>query len=106
MKYSRRFWAPVGCIAILLLLILPSKPVAAAGMAVRDGLAMLFGDATRPGYRNRGLHMALIVARMQYTAERGCDLITASTLPGSGSQRNYERLGFRVVYTKMIMLRE
>ena len=81
-------------------------PVAAAGMAVRDGLAMLFGDATRPGYRNRGLHTALIVARMQYAAERGCDLITASTLPGSGSQRNYERLGFRVAYTKMIMLRE
>jgi GNAT superfamily N-acetyltransferase len=82
------------------------EPVAAAGMAVRDGLAMLFGDATRPGYRNRGLHTALIVARMQYAGERGCDLITASTLPGSGSQRNYERLGFRVVYTKMIMLRE
>jgi GNAT superfamily N-acetyltransferase len=81
-------------------------PVAAAGMAVRDCLAMLFGDATRPGYRNRGLHMALIVARMQYAVERGCDLITASTLPGSGSQRNYERLGFRVAYTKMIMLRE
>jgi GNAT superfamily N-acetyltransferase len=81
-------------------------PVAAAGMAVRDGLAMLFGDATRPGYRNRGLHMALIMARMRYAAERGCDLITASTLPGSGSQRNYERLGFRVVYTKTIMLRE
>ena len=82
------------------------EPVAAAGMAVRDGLAMLFGDATRPGYRNRGLHTALIVARMQYAGEHECDLITASTLPGSGSQRNYERLGFRVAYTKMIMLHE
>ena len=82
------------------------EPVAAAGMSVRDGLAMLFGDATRPGHRNRGLHTSLIVARMQYAAERECDLITASTLPGSASQRNYERLGFRIAYTKMIMLRE
>jgi hypothetical protein len=28
-------------------------------------------------------------------------MATASTLPGSISQRNYERLGFRVVYSKV-----
>ena len=34
---------------------------------------------------------------------QGCDLATASTLPGSGSQRNYERLGFEVVYTRVTL---
>ena len=37
-------------------------------------------------------------------AARGCDLATASTLPGSGSQRNYERTGFQVGYTKVTMV--
>jgi hypothetical protein len=31
-------------------------------------------------------------------------LATASTLPGSGSQRNYERMGFEVVYTRMTLV--
>jgi hypothetical protein len=41
MKYSRRLWAPVCFVAILLLLILPSKPVAAAGNHV---VLILGGD--------------------------------------------------------------
>ena len=28
------------------------------------------------------------------------------TFPGSTSQRNYERLGFRVVYTKALLVRD
>jgi hypothetical protein len=40
-KYSFRFWAPVCFVAILLLLILPSKPVAAAGNHV---VLILGGD--------------------------------------------------------------
>jgi hypothetical protein len=32
-----------------------------------------------------------------------CDLAMASTQPGSVSQRNYERAGFQVVYTKVTM---
>lgn len=82
------------------------RAAAAAGMIVRDGLATLFGDATVKAYRGRGLQTELIRARMAYAGERGCDLITASTLPGSQSQLNYERLGFRVVYTKLILTRE
>jgi GNAT superfamily N-acetyltransferase len=76
---------------------------AAAGMAIQSGLALYFGDATMPAYRRRGLQSALIRARLGYAAAQGCDLATASTLPGTLSQRNYERLGFQVVYTKMIM---
>ena len=35
---------------------------------------------------------------------QGCDMATASTLPGSVSQRNYERAGFEVVYTKVTLV--
>ena len=46
----------------------------------------------------------LIAARLNEALARGCDLATASTLPGSGSQRNYERMDFQVVYTKVTMV--
>jgi hypothetical protein len=77
---------------------------AAAACAIRDGLATLFADTTVREFRQMGLHRDLIVARLNDAIAQGCDLATASTLPGSGSQRNYERLGFQVVYTKVTMV--
>ena len=68
---------------------------------VQSGLATLYADGTRETARGRGLQSALIRGRIAIAAERGCDLATASTLPGSQSQRNYERAGFRVAYTKI-----
>ena len=82
------------------------EPAAAACLMIQERLALLAGDSTLPSFRRQGWHAALIQARLAYAARQGCDLATASTLPGSGSQANYERLGFRVVYTKVIMSRE
>jgi hypothetical protein len=73
-------------------------------MSVRDGLATLFADGTIAAFRRVGLHRELITARLNEAIAQGCDLATASTLPGSGSQRNYERLGFEVVYTKITLV--
>jgi GNAT superfamily N-acetyltransferase len=81
--------------------------VAAAGAcAIHDGLATLFADSTIANFRRAGLHRELIAARLNEAVARGCDLATASTLPGSGSQRNYERMGFQVVYTRVTMVGE
>jgi GNAT superfamily N-acetyltransferase len=82
------------------------RPVSAGAMNARGKLALLFADSTLEPYRGQGLHLALIRARMQHAASLGCDLATASTAPGSVSQRNYERAGFRVVYTKLNMQRD
>ncbi len=79
---------------------------AGAGLNTRAKLALLFADSTLAKYRGQGLHLALIRARLQHAAEQGCDLATASTAPGSTSQRNYERAGFRVIYTKLNMQRD
>jgi GNAT superfamily N-acetyltransferase len=77
----------------------------AAAMSIQDGVGLLFADATRVAWRGRGAHQALIAARLQRAQAEGCEWVTASTLPGSGSQRNYERLGFRVIYTKVQVTR-
>ena len=76
---------------------------AGAALALREGLATLCADGTIPAFRRRGLQSELIAARLNEAAAQGCDLATASTLPGSQSQRNYERLGFQVAYTKLTL---
>ncbi|HWQ53894.1 MAG TPA: GNAT family N-acetyltransferase [Bryobacteraceae bacterium] len=79
------------------------RPAAGAALAIREGLASFFGDSTVPAYRGAGLHSALIRERLSAAIRAGCDTATASTLPGSLSQRNYERLGFQVAYTKLVL---
>jgi GNAT superfamily N-acetyltransferase len=79
--------------------------VAAGGaMSIHEGVAAMFADGTIPAFRRRGMQRELIAARLNEAAARGCDLAMASTLPGSGSQRNYERMGFQVVYTKVTLV--
>jgi len=80
------------------------QPAAGAAAAVRNGLAILFADSTIEPCRRRGLHRELIAARLNEALARGCDLATASTAPGSASQRNFERMGFRVAYTKVTLV--
>lgn len=79
--------------------------VATAAMAVHDRVAILFGDATLVPARGRGLHLALIRQRLEAAAALGCDLATASVLPGSVSHRNYERAGFQLVYARIMVSR-
>ena len=76
------------------------------GMAIRDNVATLFGASTLPRARRRGVQIALIQARLTAAQQAGCTLASATTQPGSQSQRNYERLGFQVAYTKVIMKKE
>ncbi|HJT89108.1 MAG TPA: hypothetical protein VJ732_14670 [Bryobacteraceae bacterium] len=80
------------------------QPAGGGALAIRHGLGMLFADSTIPAFRRRGLHRDLIAARLNESAAQACDLAAASTLPGSPSQRNYERMGFRVAYTKVTLV--
>jgi GNAT superfamily N-acetyltransferase len=78
----------------------------AAGAIMHDaGIAALFGTATLPEFRGRGVQTALINRRLWEAAQKGCEYAVVSTLPGSASQRNMERRGFRVAYTKIVMVK-
>ena len=83
-----------------------AAPLAAGAGAIREKLLFLFGDSTLPRARGKGLQSAIIRTRLAWGFEQGCDLATACTVPGTVSQRNYQREGFQVAYTKMNMLRE
>jgi hypothetical protein len=69
-------------------------------------IAAFFGTATLQEFRRRGIQGALIAQRLHEAAVAGCEYAVVSTNPGSGSQRNMERRGFHVAYTKPVMQRE
>lgn len=83
--------------------LLDGQPSGAAGMNVGNGLATLFGDATIPSARARGLQLASIRHRLNEAARLGCNLASAAVFPGGISHRNYERAGFQLVYTRVMV---
>jgi GNAT superfamily N-acetyltransferase len=77
-----------------------------ATLAIRDGVAGLFGASTLPAFRNRGVQTALLQARLDRAAEAHCDLAVCLAMPGSISQRNVMRRSFSVLYTRVKFERE
>ena len=80
---------------------LNSKPIATGMMTIHDGVALLAGASTIPEARRQGAQLALLEYRLRYAANQGCDIAMIATLPGSASQRNAERHGFRIAYTRI-----
>ena len=75
--------------------------IAAGAVHLRDGVAHLAGASTVPEGRRRGAQLALLEHRLQFAAAHGCDIALMGASPGSGSQRNAERHGFRIAYTRV-----
>ena len=80
---------------------LDGRPIAAATLIIHDEVAILAGASTIPTERKQGAQKALLEARLRYAAQHGCDLAMMGALPGSASQRNAERQGFRIAYTRV-----
>jgi hypothetical protein len=76
------------------------KPGAAGVLCIHEGVALFGGSATIPELRRRGLQAALLHQRMGYAFDHGCDLAMIVVEPGSDSQRNAERKGFGIAYTR------
>ena len=85
----------------LFLAELDGTPIAAGALSVCDGVAHLAGASTIPSGRKQGAQLALLDYRLRYAAAHGCDVALMAALPGSGSQRNAERNGFRIAYTRI-----
>jgi hypothetical protein len=52
----------------------------------------------------RQVQSALLVERTRLAASAGCELAVTEARPGSTSQRNMERLGYSVLYTRAEMI--
>lgn len=76
------------------------EPIATGGVAVCNGVGILAGASTIPSARRQGAQSALLHARLADVRDRGCDIAMMAAEPGSASQRNAERNGFRIAYTR------
>jgi GNAT superfamily N-acetyltransferase len=74
-------------------------------LTIHEGVCGLFGASTLPQFRGRGVQTALLRSRIALAAKHGCDLAVSITQPGSISQRNIERAGFQVAYTRTKLIR-
>jgi GNAT superfamily N-acetyltransferase len=79
---------------------LNEQPIAAGALTIAGDVALLAGASTVPRARRLGAQNALLEDRLRYAAAQGCTVAMMVTLPGSGSQRNSERNGFRIAYTR------
>jgi hypothetical protein len=82
------------------------KVAGGATLSLRGKIAGLFGASTLPDFRKRGVQTALLRARLRRAAEVRCEIAMSLAQPGSHSQRNISRLGFRTLYTRVKFERE
>jgi hypothetical protein len=76
---------------------------AAAGVLFfHEGDASAANASTIERFRRRGCQAALLAQRLTDAAEAGAELFSSLTILGSASQRNMERAGLRVAYTKTV----
>ena len=77
-----------------------------AGLIIPEHkVVALFGAGTLTEFRRRGIQTALLAERLKLAAEAGCELAVVVTQGGTTSQRNCERLGFRVAYSKATVVK-
>lgn len=79
---------------------LNGKPISTGMLYIDNDIAMITGDSTIAEGRNRGAQNVLIAARLNHAADRGCTIAMMAASPGSKSQRNAEKNGFRLAYTR------
>jgi hypothetical protein len=83
---------------------LGNEPIGGATLAVANGIAFFNGSAVRRVFRCRGVHDALIRARLDRARELRLSLSVSSTMPGTAAGRNMARHGFAVAYPKIVMV--
>lgn len=79
---------------------LDGVPVSAGMLFIYNGVAILAGASTVPEGRRQGAQNALLDARLKFAEAEGCQLAMMGASPGSQSQRNAEKNGFRIAYTR------
>jgi GNAT superfamily N-acetyltransferase len=79
---------------------LNGKAVSAGMLFIYNDVAILAGASTVPEGRGKGGQSALLDARLKFARAQGCKIAMMGALPGSQSQRNAEKNGFRIAYTR------
>lgn len=79
---------------------LEGRIVSTGSLGICGKVALLAGASTLPTARGRGGQAAALAARFVEAKRRGCSIAMIVAEPGSTSQRNAERRGFAIAYTR------
>jgi hypothetical protein len=79
---------------------LDGSAISTGMLFIYDDVCVLAGASTVPEGRNQGAQSSLLADRLSFAAERGCKLAIMGALPGSQSQKNAEKNGFNIAYTR------
>jgi hypothetical protein len=79
---------------------LDGSPISTGMLFIYDDACILAGASTVPDARRQGAQNALLADRLKFAADRGCRLAIMGALPGSQSQKNAQKNGFEIAYTR------
>ncbi len=80
---------------------LSGRPIATGMLFIYDDICMLAGASTIPDARNQGAQTALLEDRLTFATASGCKLAIMGAAPGSQSQKNAQKNGFDIAYTRI-----
>ncbi len=80
------------------------KPAGGGSSWIHDRVLGVAGTSTLPAFRRRGVQAAIAIQAMEDAVDE-VDTVTATTAPGSISQRTFERVGFQVLYNRAILIK-
>ena len=85
--------------------MLDGRCVGAGGMEFDGDLATLYGVSVVPDMRRKGIQLAMMAWRLREARDRGARIVTIGSLPGASTESNALRMGFRVAYSKVVLIR-
>lgn len=82
--------------------LVDDAPVAAAVLAIYDGLALCMVATTLPAWRGQGWQTTMLRRRLADAVAAGCTAALVETVADNASARNVERAGFELLHTREI----
>jgi GNAT superfamily N-acetyltransferase len=101
LRRNQSFWCDVSDWHLFLARI-DGQPAGAAVLSIHGDIGYLAAGAALPAFRARGVHAALIAARLERARARQCRIVCGNAAWGSQSQRNQQRAGLVIAYVKSI----
>ncbi len=79
---------------------LDGNPISTGMLFIYEDVCILAGASTIEEARNQGAQNALLADRLKFATDRGCRLAIMGAQPGSQSQKNAQKNGFNIAYTR------
>lgn len=79
---------------------LDGKAISTGMLFIYEDVCILAGASTVLEARKQGAQNALLADRLEFATNRGCKLAIMAAAPGSQSQKNAQKNGFNIAYTR------